>query len=86
VGNNFGLFIPKDIPKEAIAKIDKAFATACKSATIKKFAAERGSKVVALYGEKADLLVEANASRIDWVLYETGNAKFSPAEFGIAKP
>ena len=86
VGNNFGLFIPRDIPKEAIDRINKAFVTACKSATLKKFATERGSKIVALYGKKADKLVEANASRIDWVLYDTGNAKFSPAEFGIAKP
>ncbi len=86
VGNNFGLFIPRDIPKEAVERIDKAFAAACKSATLKKFAAEKGSTIVGLYGEKADRLVEANASRIDWLLYETGNAKFSPAEFGIAKP
>jgi len=85
VGSNFGLFIPKDIPRDVLTKINKAFAYACRSAVLKKFAGERGCKVVGIYGEKADQIVDAVASRVTWLLYETGNAKYSPAEFGIPK-
>jgi len=54
VGNRFGFFLPKDIPADAKEAITGAFKTAAASDAIKKFAVDRGSKVVTLYGEEAE--------------------------------
>ena len=86
VGNRFGFFLPKDIPADAKEAITAAFKTAAASDAIKKFAADRGSKVVTLYGEEAEKEMEVKASRVCWLLFESGVIKNSPDKYGIAKP
>ena len=86
VGNRFGFFIPKDIPAEALEAITKAFTTAVNSPAIKKFAADRGSKVVSIFGADAEKEMDAKASGVCWLLFEAGVIKNSPEKYGIAKP
>jgi len=86
VGNRFGFFLPKDIPADAMETITEAFKTAAASDAIKKFAVDRGSKVVTLYGEEAEKEMEVKASRVCWLLFESGVIKNSPDKYGIAKP
>lgn len=86
LGQKFGLFMPKDIPADAMKKITKAFVTATKSESVKKFAAQRGCKVISLYGPKAEQSMNQSASLSAWLLYETGVAKTSPLEYNISKP
>ena len=86
VGNRFGFFLPKDIPADAKATITEAFKKAAASDAIKKFAADRGSKVVTLYGEDAEKEMDAKASRVCWLLFESGVVKNSPDQYGISKP
>jgi tripartite-type tricarboxylate transporter receptor subunit TctC len=86
LGQRFGLFMPKNISDAVMQKIIKAFKSATKSESVKKFASQRGCKVCCLYGAKADRNMNESASRSAWLLYETGVAKVSPAEYNIAKP
>lgn len=85
VGSYFGLFLPGDIPADANAAITEAFKTATSSAAVKKFASEKGSKAVCIYGEEAKKINEEAASLICWLLYDGGNAKFAPSQFGIPR-
>lgn len=86
VGNTFGFFIPKDIPAEATEAITKAFNEAAASDAVKKFAVERGSKAVAIYGEEAYEWMDTKASGVCWLLFESGVIKNSPDQYGIQKP
>lgn len=85
-GNGFGLFIPRDIPADAMAAITDAFVKASTSEAIAKFAADRGSKAVSFYGAEMDKMMDEKASSTCWLLYEAGVIKTDPAKFGIAKP
>lgn len=84
-GSHFGLMAPKDIPKEAAAAISKAFDVAAKSAAIKKFAEEKAVFLVNLQGAEALASAEKHASIMTWIMFESGAAKISPAQFNIPK-
>ena len=86
VGSYFGLFLPKDIPSDANESITNAFKIATSSPAVKKFAADKGSKAVCIYGTEAEKINESAASLISWLLFDNGIAKKSPSDFGIRKP
>ncbi|MGB4338042.1 MAG: tripartite tricarboxylate transporter substrate binding protein [Bacillota bacterium] len=86
VGSYFGLFLPKDIPADALAAITAAFEVACNSDTVKNFATEKGSVAVCIYGEEAEAINEQAASLICWMLYDGGFANIEPSQFGIPRP
>ncbi|MCJ7704495.1 MAG: tripartite tricarboxylate transporter substrate binding protein [Desulfobacterales bacterium] len=84
-GSHFGLMVPKDTPKEVVTAISKAFDVAAKSAAIKKFADEKAVVATNLKEAEAMTMAEKTASIVTWIMYESGAAKISPAQFNIPK-
>jgi tripartite-type tricarboxylate transporter receptor subunit TctC len=85
--NYFGIFIPKGVPAEVIATLEKAWAEhIVNNEALKKYAANRGALFAPAAGEAAQTAafpaVQANA----WLLHAGGKTKVAPDTVGIAKP
>ena len=85
MGESFGIMVPKDTPPQVVKAIDDAFKIAVKSETVKKFAEQKGSVVLALSGEEAQAHVAKLSSIVSWTLFDGGTAKISPEKFGIPR-
>ncbi|MGH7324447.1 MAG: Bug family tripartite tricarboxylate transporter substrate binding protein [Candidatus Rokuibacteriota bacterium] len=85
-GSHFGLMVPKDIPKEVVAAISKAFDDAARAERLRKFADEKAVFLVNLKEGAAMTMADETASVVTWTLYDNGAAKISPAQFNIPKP
>ena len=72
-------------PANAVKAIDDAFKIAVQSETVKKFAAEKGSVVLALSGDEAQAHVAKLSSIVSWTLFDGGTAKISPEKFAIPR-
>lgn len=81
-----GFQVPADTDPAVIAKLQDAFHQAMATETIKKFAKDQICVVYNLSGEEAMKMAKAVESKLSWILYDMGQTKFSPEEFGIAKP
>jgi tripartite-type tricarboxylate transporter receptor subunit TctC len=86
IGSHFGLMLPRGVPQNVIAAIDKAFDVAAKSEALAKFADQKAVFLVNLKGAAADKKMDEVASIVTWTLFDTGSAKVSPAQFNIPKP
>jgi tripartite-type tricarboxylate transporter receptor subunit TctC len=85
--NYFGIFIPKGVPPDVVATLDKLWAdNIAKNEALRKYAASRGALFGPVAGEAAQKAalpaVQANA----WLMFESGKAKVSPDTVGIPKP
>jgi tripartite-type tricarboxylate transporter receptor subunit TctC len=85
--NYFGVFIPKGVPAEVTATVDRVWADHIrKSEALKKYAASRGALFAPVAGQDAQKAampaVQANA----WLLHAGGKTKVSPDTVGIPKP
>ncbi len=85
--NYFGIFVPKGVPAEVKATLDRIWAEKMsKSAKLKAYAARNGALFDPLSGDAAQQAafpaVQANA----WQLFNSGKAKVSPATVGIPAP
>jgi len=85
--NYFGIFVPKGVPAEVTATLEKIWAsTIVNNDALKKYAANRGALFAPSAGEAAQTAafpaVQANA----WLLHSGGKTKVSPDTVGIAKP
>ena len=85
--NYFGIFVPKGVPPEVVATLDRIWAdNIAKSEVLKKYATSRGAFFGPLAGDAAQKAafpaVQANA----WLLHAGGKAKVSPDTVGIPKP
>lgn len=85
MGESFGIMVPKDTPANVVQAIDDAFKIAVQSETLKKFAAEKGSVILALSGNEAQAHVAKLSSIVSWTLYDAGQAKISPETLGIPR-
>lgn len=85
MGESFGIMVPKDTPANVVQAIDAAFKIAVQSETVKKFAAEKGSIILALSGNEAQDHVAKLLSIVSWTLFDAGQAKTSPETLGIPK-
>jgi len=85
-GSHFGIMVPKEVPREAVAAISKAFDVAAKSDALKKFATEKAVFLVNLKEGEALKMAEETASVTTWVLYDNKAAKISPEQFNIPRP
>ncbi len=79
----FGLYIPKDVPAEVVAAVNKAFDAAASSESIKKLAKSKASMVVNYKGEEALKLSETTGNNVNCILKAIGVAKKDPADFGF---
>jgi tripartite-type tricarboxylate transporter receptor subunit TctC len=85
--NYFGIWIPKDAPKEVIAAFGKAWDDVIKnSKALKDYAAQRGALFDPSWGDEAKKKVMPYLSIIAWNLQDAGQAKVSPDTVGIPKP
>ena len=85
--NYFGIFVPKGVPPEVIATLERAWAQdIATSEAIKKYATSRGALFAPVSGEAAQKAafpaVQANA----WLMFDAGRAKVSPDTVGIPRP
>jgi len=85
--NYFGIFIPKGVPPQVTATLEKAWAqNIATSDAIKKYAASRGALFAPVAGDAAQKAafpaIQANA----WLMYEAGKTKVAPDTVGIPKP
>ena len=85
--NYFGIWIPKDAPKEVIDTFGKLWDDVMKtSEALKKYAASRGAVFDPSWGAEAQKKAMPYLSIIAWNLQEAGQTVMSPAEVGIPKP
>jgi len=85
--NYFGIFIPKGVPPEVVATMQKVWAdNIANNAAIKAYAVNRGALFAPVAGDSAQTAampaIQANA----WLLHSTGKTKVAPDTVGIAKP
>jgi hypothetical protein len=85
--NYFGIFIPKGVPAEVVATVERIWTTQiANNEAIKKYAVNRGAFFGPASGEAAQAAafpaVQANA----WLLHNGGKTKVSPDTVGIPKP
>ena len=81
-----GFMVPNDTDEAIVTKLNDAFHTAMQSQTIKDFAASNVATIFDLTGDDALKMAKEQESKLCWILYDMGQTKFSPEDFGIAKP
>jgi len=87
VATHFGLMIPKGVPPEVIATLDKIWAEKiAKSEALQKYASERGALFTPYYGDEAQKRVWPTIQADAWMLHAAGRTKMSPDQVGIPKP
>ncbi len=85
--NYFGIFIPRSVPPEVIATVEKIWAEQIsKSAALKQYATSRGAVFAPIAGADAQKAVAPAISANAWAAVESGKAKVQPDTLGIAKP
>lgn len=82
----FGIFIPKGVPQEVVATMDRAWAErVAKSDKIKQYAQQRGALFTPSSGKQAYDLVWPTVVEDAYMLQEAGMAKVSPESLGIKR-
>lgn len=85
--NYFGIFVPKAVPAEVTATLDKIWAEKMKdSAALKKYASEKGALFGVVHGDAAKKAAFPAIQGAAWILQDGGKAKVSPDTLGIPKP
>jgi tripartite-type tricarboxylate transporter receptor subunit TctC len=84
-GSHFGIMVPKEVPKDVVAAISKAFDAAANAAALKKFADEKAVFLVNVKEAEAMKMAEETASVTTWTLFDNGAAKISPDKFNIPR-
>jgi tripartite-type tricarboxylate transporter receptor subunit TctC len=85
--NVFGIFIPRSVPPEVIATVEKIWADQImNSAVLKKYATEKGAQFAPAYGANAVKAAMPAVQVNAWMAFDGGKAKVSPETVGIPKP
>ena len=85
--NYFGIFIPKTVPPEVIATMQKIWKDQfANSAVMKTYAQRAGAQFAPAYGAEAQKLVLPAVQTNAWLAFDAGKAKVSPDKLGIARP
>jgi tripartite-type tricarboxylate transporter receptor subunit TctC len=83
----FGIFVPKGVPAEVTATLDKIWMDRiAKSEVIKKYATSRGAMMVVAAGDEAQKIAMPAVADAAWQKFNAGQAKISPDTIGIPKP
>lgn len=86
IGDAFGLMFPADDPQEAKDVLEAAFIKACASDKAKSFANQKGMILLDNMTIKSSNELKDNAvMSIGYTLYDIGEAKKSPADFGYPR-
>jgi tripartite-type tricarboxylate transporter receptor subunit TctC len=85
--NYFGIFVPKGVPAEVIATLEKVWAEhIANNAALKRYAANRGALFAPAAGEAAQAAVFPAVQANAWLLHAGGKTKVAPDTVGIPKP
>jgi tripartite-type tricarboxylate transporter receptor subunit TctC len=85
--NYFGIFVPKGVPAEVTATLDKVWASQmANNDALKKYAQGRGALFAPLAGDAAQNAVFPAIQAYAWTQQAAGKAKVSPDTVGIPKP
>ena len=85
--NYFGIWIPKDAPKEVIETFTILWEAVIKdNQKLKEYAVDRGAIFDPYWGEEAHKRVFPFLQQVAWIYYDTGKAKHSPDTIGIPRP
>ncbi|HVE49531.1 MAG TPA: tripartite tricarboxylate transporter substrate binding protein [Casimicrobiaceae bacterium] len=85
--NYFGIFIPRSVPPEVIATVEKIWSSDIQnSASLKKYATEKGAQFVPSSGANAMKAAMPAVQVNAWQAFDGGKAKVSPDTVGIPKP
>jgi tripartite-type tricarboxylate transporter receptor subunit TctC len=85
-GPFYGVFVKRDVPDAAKAKLVAAFKTAASNPKFVELMTGRSNEMMNISGAEAEAFLKKWQSVTAWTLQEAGAAKKSPAELGIAKP
>ena len=81
-----GFQIPADTDAQIVTILEDAFHKGMASDSIKQFADDQLCELFDLTGDEASEMAAGTESKLCWVLYDMGQTKYSPEEFGIEKP
>ena len=81
----WGFRVPRETPKEVVAKIKTAFDSAVASEEWAKFCDSKGLNVVNMSGAKSDEMCAHLESIYAWKLFDIGMATVSPEKFEIPR-
>jgi tripartite-type tricarboxylate transporter receptor subunit TctC len=85
--NHFGIFVPKGVPQQVIATLEKIWAeNVATSKALKDYATSRGAVFAPLAGAEAQRAVLPAVQTNAWMAFDGGKAKVSPDTLGIARP
>jgi tripartite-type tricarboxylate transporter receptor subunit TctC len=85
--NYFGIFIPKSVPPEVIATVEKVWVdNIANSKALKEYATSRGAQFAPIAGADAQKAVLPAVQANAWMQFDGGKAKVSPDTVGIARP
>ena len=85
-GPFYGVFVKRDVPDAAKARLVAAFKTAAANPKFVELMNGRSNVMMNLSGAEADAFLKKWQSVTAWTLQEAGAAKKSPADLGIARP
>ena len=86
VATHFGIILPKGVPAEVIATLEKLWGEKiANSEALKKYASDRGALFTPFYGEDAQKRVWPTVQADAWMLHAAGRTKMSPEDLGIPK-
>jgi tripartite-type tricarboxylate transporter receptor subunit TctC len=85
--NYFGIFVPRGVPSEVTAALDRIWSTTmANNEALKKYAQGRGALFAPMAGEAAQAAVFPAIQAYAWTQQAAGKAKVSPDTVGIPKP
>jgi tripartite-type tricarboxylate transporter receptor subunit TctC len=84
-GDAFGLLFPADIPMETQRILESAYLKACQTDAAKAFATDKGVILRAMTLDQSNALRDVDAKKVGWILYDSGAAPNSPAQFGVPR-
>jgi tripartite-type tricarboxylate transporter receptor subunit TctC len=85
--NYFGIFVPKGVPADVTATLNKVWAEQiAKSDALRKYAVSRGALFAPVAGDAAQTAVFPAVQAYAWTQFDAGKAKVSPDTIGIPKP
>jgi tripartite-type tricarboxylate transporter receptor subunit TctC len=85
--NYFGIFIPKSVPPEVIATVDKIWNENIRdSKALKEYSTSKGAQFAPASGANAMKAVMPAVQVNAWQAFDGGKAKVSPDTLGIARP
>ena len=84
--NYFGIFVPKSVPPQVLATLDKLWADViAKSPSIKAYAEKNGALFAPSAGDTALKAAMPSIQSYGWLLHDSGKSKVAPDTVGIPR-